>query len=200
VKQSLEFQVGPNNDYMPTNQTKSEVCRSSPFQYVLLTRCQGNDDQSTWALTALTALERSFPAGSQPYLSLAQNVFNNQAARWDDQTCGGGLRWQIFTFNNGYNYKNSMSNGQFFEMAARLARATGNKTYSDWAEKEYTWAETVGLVSAAGAVYDGTDVTTNCTSPNHIQWTASAGTFLYGSAIMYNLVCRMTTVICHQTR
>jgi hypothetical protein len=25
VKQSLEFQVGPNNDYMPSNQTKSEV-------------------------------------------------------------------------------------------------------------------------------------------------------------------------------
>jgi mannan endo-1,6-alpha-mannosidase len=141
-----------------------------------------------WGLAAITAFERSFPAGSHSYLSLAQNVFDSQAARWDDKTCGGGLRWQIFTFNNGYDYKNSESNGQFFELAARLARATGNKTYSDWAEKGYSWAESIGMISG-GAVWDGSDVTMNCTQMNHIQWTATAGMFLSGSAIMYNLVC-----------
>jgi mannan endo-1,6-alpha-mannosidase len=153
-----------------------------------LTNLQGNDDQSFWALAALTAHERAFPAGSHPYLSLASAVFDTQAARWDDETCGGGLRWQIFTFNNGYNYKNSMSNAQFFQLAARLAFATGNKTYSEWAEKEYTWAESIGMIDTDGAVYDGTDVTLNCTQMNHIQWTATSAAFMYGTALMYNMV------------
>jgi mannan endo-1,6-alpha-mannosidase len=121
---------------------------------------------------------------------VAQNVFEDQAARWDDSTCGGGLRWQIFTFNNGYNYKNTFANGQFLALSARLARYTGNKTYSDWAEKAYTWSTTVGLVSTQGSVYDGADVTTNCSAPNHIQWSSTAGAYLYGSAVMYNIVSK----------
>jgi mannan endo-1,6-alpha-mannosidase len=30
VDQALLFQTGPNNDYMPPNQTKSEVCSPTP--------------------------------------------------------------------------------------------------------------------------------------------------------------------------
>lgn len=108
--------------------------------------------------------------------------------RWDDKTCEGGLRWQIFTFNAGYDYKNSMSNGNLFKLAARLAQYTGNKTYVDWAEKVYSWEQSVGLIAGNGAVYDGTSVTGNCTQINHIQWSAVSGDFLYGSAILYNMV------------
>ncbi|KAF2670611.1 putative cell wall glycosyl hydrolase Dfg5 [Microthyrium microscopicum] len=173
VGKALQFQVGPNNDYMPPNQTKSE----------------GNDDQSFWALAAMTAAERNFPAPNTSiptWSTLATNVFNTQAARWDDKTCGGGVRWQIFSFNNGYNYKNSQSNGNLFELSARLAAFTKNATYSDWAEKTYSWLEQVGFVNN-GAVYDGADLTTNCTSVSHLQWSNNAGALIYGSAIMYNL-------------
>lgn len=107
VSQALLFQTGPDNDYMPPNQTKSE----------------GNDDQGFWGMAAMSAAEVKFPnpPDDQPqWLALAQAVFNSQAERWDNTSCGGGLRWQIFTFNNGYNYKNSISGGCFFNVAARL--------------------------------------------------------------------------------
>jgi hypothetical protein len=74
---------------MPANQSKS----------------LGNDDQGFWGMTAMTAAEYNFPnpPSDQPsWLSLAQAVFNTQAPRWDASSCGGGLRWQIFTFNTGY--------------------------------------------------------------------------------------------------
>lgn len=171
--QALQFQVGPNADYMPPNRTKDE----------------GNDDQAFWGMAAITAAESNFPnppAGQPSWLALGQAVFNTQAPRWDTTTCGGGLRWQIFAFNNGYNYKNTISNGCFFNMAARLGRYTGNQTYLDWADKMWDWVSTVGLVSSDYHIYDGSDDTINCTQINHIEWSYNAGVVLYGAAIMWN--------------
>ncbi|KUJ15962.1 mannan endo-1,6-alpha-mannosidase [Mollisia scopiformis] len=171
VSQALVFQQGPNGDFMPPNQTKSE----------------GNDDQSTWALAAMTAAELKFPdpAGTT-WISLAEAVFNDQASRWDTSTCNGGLRWQVFSFNTGYDYKNSDSNGFFFQLASRLGRYTGNSTYSDWANKAYDWSSEIGFVDEKFNVYDGTDVTTNCTSINRLQFSSYAGTYISGAAYMYN--------------
>ncbi|KAI9823431.1 MAG: hydrolase 76 protein [Thelocarpon impressellum] len=174
VTQGLLFQVGPNNDFMPPNQTKTE----------------GNDDQAFWAMAAMSAAENKFPnpPDDKPqWLALAQAVFNQQASRWDDKTCNGGLRWQIYTFNNGYNYKNTISNGCFFNIAARLARYTGNTTYSDWAEKMWDWTAAVGIMDPEFKFYDGTDAAINCSGVNHIQWSYSAGVYLLGAASMYNV-------------
>jgi mannan endo-1,6-alpha-mannosidase len=137
----------------------------------------------------MTAAESNFPnppSEDAQWLALAQAVFNSQALRWDPLTCSGGLRWQIFTFNNGYNYKNSISNGAFFQLAARLARYTGNQTYADWAEKTFDWVQTVGLMSSDYKIYDGTDVLLNCSQVDHIQWTYNGGMYLLGAAMMYN--------------
>lgn len=170
------FQTGPDNDFMPPNQTKSE----------------GNDDQSFWGLAAMSAAEVTFPnpPDTDPqWLALAQAVFNSQALRWDNTTCNGGLRWQIFTFNTGYNYKNSISNGCFFNMAARLGAYTQNETYFDWADKMWDWVEAVGLMSPQYDFWDGTNDLLNCSQMNHIQWTYNAGVFMLGSAVMWNQVC-----------
>ncbi|EON66366.1 hypothetical protein W97_05463 [Coniosporium apollinis CBS 100218] len=172
--QAMLHQVGPNVDYMPPNQS----------------RTLGNDDQAFWGMAALSAAEAKFPNPPEDepqWLELAMAVFNTQAPRWDNQTCGGGLKWQIFTFNNGYNYKNTISNGCFFNMAARLARYTGNTTYSDWAERMWDWTATIGLMSPQYYFYDGTDDTINCTEVNHIQWSYNAGVYLYGAAVMWNI-------------
>ena len=142
----------------------------------------------------MTAAEMNFlnpndtSAGGVQWLALAQAVFNEYAARWDEGDCGGGLRWQIFTFNNGYTYKNSISNGCFFNIGARLARYTGNQTYADWAVKIYDWMETVGFITDEYAVYDGAGYASNanCTSIDQVQWTYNAGIWLHGSAVMYN--------------
>ena len=183
IGEALRWQIGSENDYMPVNQSKSE----------------GNDDQSTWALAAMTAAEYGFPSDvlkvldTTTWVDLAIAVFNSQAARWDEETCNGGLRWQIFSFNNGYNYKNSMTNGNFYQLASRLARFTANNTYADWGERVQDWTFEVGLIGDAnstrpGAVYDGSDSSENCSTINHIQWTASIGTYLAGSAYAYNHV------------
>ncbi|KAF1983636.1 glycoside hydrolase family 76 protein [Aulographum hederae CBS 113979] len=174
ISESLLAQIGPNSDYMVPNITNTEA----------------NDDQATWALAALTAEEFNFPkpvSGPTTWQSLAVSVFNTQIARWDAETCAGGLRWQIFAFNNGYNYKNSFSAATFFQLAARLALQTGNQTYADWASQQYTWLNEIDLIDDRFRVFDGTEVTTNCSSVNHLQWSANAGTLLHGAAAMYNM-------------
>ncbi|TKA78771.1 hypothetical protein B0A55_04127 [Friedmanniomyces simplex] len=174
VREGLLFQIGPNANFTPPNQTKSE----------------GNDDQATWALAAMTAAENNFPAPPEgldiTWAKLAQNVFDSQVARWDTDTCGGGLRWQIFSFNTGYTYKNSLSNGNLVQLAARLALYTGNTTYRDWAQKATQWSLDVGFIGNSGQVWDGTATTTNCSEFNHIQWTSSVGTYLSGAAYAAN--------------
>ncbi len=128
------------------------------------------------------------PPDKPSWLALAQAVFNQQASRWETSTCGGGLRWQIFSWNKGYEYKNSISNGCFFQLAARLARYTGNQTYADWAEKTWDWMETTRLVTPEFNIYDGVNMLDNCTKPVPIQWTYNVGTFLMGAANLYNYV------------
>lgn len=170
--QAMLHQVGDDEDFMPKNQTRTE----------------GNDDQGFWAMAAMSAAENNFPnppADQPQWLALVQAVFNEFATRWDEQTCNGGLRWQIFTFNNGFNYKNSISNGCFFNIAARLARYTGNQTYADWAEKVYNWEVSMGLITGDFGVFDGAHAD-NCTWLDRIQWSYNAGIYLHGAAVMYN--------------
>ena len=97
VMQGMLHQTGDNRDYMPYNHTAS----------------LGNDDQGFWGMSAMLAAENKFPNPPQDkaqWLALAQAVWNTQAdpSRHDD-TCNGGLRWQIPFSNNGYDYKNSKS-------------------------------------------------------------------------------------------
>lgn len=92
----------------------------------------GNDDQAFWALAVLSAEEYGlpFPAGQRVarWIDLAIAVWDTQVARWNMESCNGGLKWQIFESNKGYNYRNSISNGGFIQISARLARYTGNQT------------------------------------------------------------------------
>lgn len=139
----------------------------------------------------MTAAEANFPNPPEDkpqWLELALAVFNSQTVRWDTTSCGGGLKWQIFTFNNGYNYKNAISNGCYFNLGARLALYTGNSTFADLASRMWDWTTSVGLISNEYFVYDGSDDTLNCTELNHIQWSYNAGVFLYGAATMWNFV------------
>ncbi|KAK8068019.1 glycosyl hydrolase family 76 [Apiospora saccharicola] len=168
----LLFQVGPNNDYMPPNQTLTE----------------GNDDQGFWGMAVMSAAEYNFPnppAGQPGWLALAQAVFNTQAARWEPQYCNGGLRWQIFTWNNGFDYKNSISQACFFNIAARLALYTGNATYADWATRTWDWMTGVKFIDEHYYVYDGAHTTDNCTGIVPYQFSYNAGAFLLGAAAMY---------------
>ncbi|KAM0705486.1 hypothetical protein Q7P35_006845 [Cladosporium inversicolor] len=180
IAYSLRHQVGENNDFMPANQTTSE----------------GNDDQSTWALAAMTAAESGFPSDvladlNTTWADIAITVFNQQADRWDYETCAGGLRWQIFSFNNGYDYMNAISNGNFYQLASRLTRFTGNSTYEEWSDRVLGWSVNVGLIAdedapIPGAIFDGTGAKDDCSDVNRMQWSANAGTYLAGAAYAWN--------------
>ncbi|KAI1803873.1 glycoside hydrolase family 76 protein [Daldinia bambusicola] len=171
AQQGLLHQVGPYNDYMPPNQTLTE----------------GNDDQGFWGMAVMTAAEYKFqdpPSDKPQWLALAQAVFNTQAARWDEEHCNGGLRWQIFTWNNGYDYKNSISQACFFNIAARLALYTGNSTYADWATRTWDWMVGVKFIDEDYRVYDGAHIGDNCTTLTPYQFSYNVGAFLLGSAAM----------------
>ena len=141
----------------------------------------------------MTAAERNFSTPLAPpsrWLPLATRAFSDLAQRWDTSTCGGGLRWQISPSNNGYGYKNTAANGGFFQLAARLARYTGNGTYAAWASRSWDWMAGVGLVDAGAggsyAVYDGTQDAQNCSQVNELSFSYTHGMLLAGCAALAN--------------
>lgn len=139
----------------------------------------------------MSALENRYPdppAGKPQWLALAKALFDNQASRWDTTACGGGLRWQIYPDNAyGYFYKNSISNGAFFQLASRLARFTGDQKYVDWAVRIWDWCRSVNLIADNFDVYDGADVNKACQALDHTQWSYNAAVFLEGTAALYSL-------------
>ncbi|KAL7937083.1 mannan endo-1,6-alpha-mannosidase [Trichoderma chlorosporum] len=179
--QAMTWQAGTDGSFLPQNQSLTE----------------GNDDQGFWAMAAMTAAENVFPnpPSDQPgWLAMAQSVFNQYVGRWDPN-CGGGLRWQIFSWNKGYDYKNSVANGCFFNVAARLARYTGNQTYADWANKVWAWEQKIGLIGPQFQIYDGLSILspTQCGSMDQTQWSYNAGIYMHGAAAMYNFTNGSTT-------
>jgi mannan endo-1,6-alpha-mannosidase len=177
IYDALMHQKGPNNDYVPSNQSTTE----------------GNDDQAFWGLAVMEATERNFtnPPDDEPgWLALSQAVYNTMWSRWDNQACGGGLRWQIFQWNSGYGYKNTISNSCLFTMAARLARYTQNDTYVDTAETVWDWLVSVQFIqdSTNGySIYDGANIgNNNCTTIHKETWSYNYGLLLAGTAYLYN--------------
>ncbi|KAL2673670.1 hypothetical protein Neosp_012113 [[Neocosmospora] mangrovei] len=178
VMQGILHQVGQNEDFIPANQTLNAA----------------NDDQSIWAMAALTAAEYGFPdppKDEPQWLDLAETVFESQRLRWDreveNKTCDGGLRWQIAFINNGYDWKSAEANTFFFTLSSRLARQTGNKTYVEYAEKVWDWLYDIELIDHdTFAVYDGSSVKSNCTQISKVQRSGAASSLALGAAYMFN--------------
>ncbi|KAG6007550.1 hypothetical protein E4U21_005851 [Claviceps maximensis] len=165
--------LGSGKDYMPAEHADEE----------------GNDDLFFWGSDSLSAAERNFPqpdVNLPSWLDISINVFNQLAGRWDLSQCNGGLFWQILASNpNGLKYKNSVSNSGFFQLAARLARATGNETYLAWAEKAWDWNAEVGFIdNETYRIYDGAGIESGCKAVNKKSFSYTTGIFLYGAAVM----------------
>ncbi|KAI4633664.1 uncharacterized protein J4E87_000828 [Alternaria ethzedia] len=179
VREGLIHQFGEHQDLMPSNQSKNE----------------GNDDQVFWAFSMIAAAEYKLkdPPSDQPgWLAMTQSVFNQFVGRYQkevsDGTCGGGMRWQIYPWLNGWTYKNTASNGGLFHLGARLAMYTKNDTYAKWAEKAFDWMANSPILPGDGQVYDGTSISTNppCSDADQTPWTYNYGIMIAGAAYMYN--------------
>ena len=207
IAQGILSQASPTNDFMMPNQhydlvsaTLSPLLYSPYLDYSPNLSEQGNDDQVFWALSAMSAAEYSLPNPSTPsWLTLTSGVFNDQVGRWNTSTCAGGLKWQIFPENAGYDYKSSITNGGFLQLSARLARYTGNTTYSDWAVKTWDWMSRIGLISDNYDVYDGTDDKINCTGIDHTMWSYNVAALISGAATMANISAGDDTVWADRT-
>lgn len=178
VYNGILAQVGENYDFQP----------SSYLDTI------GNDDIGTWALLAIQAAEMGFKDPSDDnkpsWAHIASNAFNVLYDRWDEDTCNGGLRWQFNSDLSSYNYKATIANGNLFQLAARLARYTGNSTYTDAAESIYEWIYGSGLthdLEWGTEVYDGFNTNTNCTDLIKVLWTYNYGVLIGGSAYMYDV-------------
>lgn len=94
----------------------------------------------------------------------------------------------MFSYLTGYNYKNSIANGCYFNIASRLAKYTNNDTYADYAEYTFNWIQAVGMMDETYHVYDGGHIDYNCTDINKVQFSYNAAVWLLGAANMYNYV------------
>ncbi|KAI0017957.1 glycoside hydrolase family 76 protein [Xylariomycetidae sp. FL0641] len=190
---ALADNLGPNFDFVPPAQANWEA----------------NDDQVYWVYNALTAMEQKFPTlpcqaspngntsttvtnssrCANDWEAISMHAFEDFATRWalDATTCNGGLKWQYTPANNGWTYKNAVTNGGFFQTAARLARHTRNATYAAWAERVWDWSAGVGLVDAGFRVRDGAGDAdgANCSQVNPAQYSYNAAAYLHGAAHLY---------------
>lgn len=143
-------------------------------------------------MAAMLAAETNFqnPPDDQPqWLELAQAVYNTQASpERHDNTCGGGMRWQIPFSNSGYDYKNAIANGIFINLGARLARYTGNDSYTSFVEPTWQWLTNTGLIDKNWNVFDGAHVEKNCTDITPYQFSYNAAIYILTAATMYNYV------------
>ncbi|KAK6347997.1 hydrolase 76 protein [Orbilia javanica] len=177
-------QIGANADFIPANKAATIA----------------NDDVGYWALAAISAAEfgaKPADSSSPSYLTLADNAFNGFVRRWDDKTCGGGLRWTIVPSSTGYDFKDTNSNGAFFELAARLGAQTKNQTYLDWANKVYDWTAKVGLLgtldtNSVGQVFAGASVKDKCQQIDESFYSAQQANYMYGAAAMFKATLSIT--------
>ncbi|KAH8647027.1 glycosyl hydrolase family 76-domain-containing protein [Tricladium varicosporioides] len=167
---ALLNQAGESYKFIPTNGVQGDT-----------------SDQALWGLVVMSAAEYGFPAppaGKPSWASMANAVFEDQVSRWDTSTCGGGLSYQVFGDPVAPGFKVAFSNARFGSLAARLGAYTG---YFNWANKTWNWVtSSSGLASSDYHFYLNSSPATNCTSINHLEWTAVSGTYLTIAATMWN--------------
>lgn len=174
VHTAMSLQLGEDYNLMVSNYSSSE----------------GNDDQGVWSLTIMEAAEAKFeePEGTL-WADAAKNTFWTMFNRWDSE-CQGGIRWQIFPDNNnGYSYKNTISNGALFTLAARLGKLNDDKSYFYMADFIFSWMLDIGFIKENDdemVVYDGGSSENGCKDVGTDHWSYNYGILLMGSAYLAN--------------
>jgi predicted alpha-1,6-mannanase (GH76 family) len=138
------------------------------------------DDCGWWAITWVNAYDLT---GDETYLQMAKSLFATMTQGWTDVD-GGGVVWE--TTNA---YKQAVVNELFLLLAASLHQRTpgdsGPGSYLDWAEQEWSWFDSVGLINSEWLINDGL----NSAGQNNGQntWTYNQGVILGGLAAMYEI-------------
>jgi predicted alpha-1,6-mannanase (GH76 family) len=146
-----------------------------------------NDDEAWWALAWMDAYDLT---QNPSYLAMAQTIFADMTTQWDTTTCGGGVWWSKNLTTSAY--KNAITNELFLDLAAGLANRATDPTqkaqYLAWAQKEWTWFNTSGMINSQNLVNDGLNATNPkvCTNNTQTTWTYNQGVILGGLVELYN--------------
>jgi predicted alpha-1,6-mannanase (GH76 family) len=121
------------------------------------------DDDGWWAIAWIKAYDLTH---QQKYLDMAKTIFRRMAGGWDDK-CGGGIYWaSAKAGNEGLKNKNAIPNSLFLQVAAKLHLRTpgdgGFGSFIDWADREWAWFKSTGMLTAKNQVVDGLDGLTSC--------------------------------------
>jgi len=136
------------------------------------------DDEGWWALAWIDAYDLT---RDRKYLFMAESIFADMAAAWDD-SCGGGIWW-----SKDRTYKNAIANELFFSVAAHLANRTSGlarRQYLNWGSREWNWFEASGIINAKNLINDGLNISLgppkSCTNNGRTIWTYNQGVVLGG--------------------
>jgi predicted alpha-1,6-mannanase (GH76 family) len=136
------------------------------------------DDEGWWALAWIDAYDLT---RNKDYLSMAESIFANMAASWDE-TCGGGIWW-----SKDKDYKNAIANELFLSVAAHLVSRTEvpvRSQYLEWSNREWKWFQASGMINAKGLINDGLNrgIGAACSNNGRTTWTYNQGVVLGGLA------------------
>lgn len=137
------------------------------------------DDEGWWALAWIDAYDLT---GKKQYLAMAETIFADMAASWDN-TCGGGIWW-----SKERKYKNAIANELFLSVAAHLANRDKAQRafYQEWANREWSWFSQSGMINSSNLINDGLTIgaSTNggpaCTNNGQNTWSYNQGVVLGG--------------------
>lgn len=141
------------------------------------------DDEGWWALAWIDVFDLT---GDPRYLEAARDIFQDMQVGWETATCGGGVWW-----SKDKRDKNAIENELFLAVAASLAnRDPGDparKQNLDWAQKEWEWFQSTGMINGDNLVNDGVDISdpAHCTNNGKATWTYNQGVIL-GALIELN--------------
>lgn len=136
------------------------------------------DDEGWWALAWVDVFDLT---GDMRYLRQAAAIFRDMQAGWETSTCGGGVWW-----SKDKRDKNAIENELFLAVAASLAnREPDEPARSEalrWAQKEWAWFQSTGMINADHMINDGVGLAdpAHCGNNGKATWTYNQGVILGG--------------------
>lgn len=141
------------------------------------------DDEGWWALAWIDAYDLT---KKPEYLAMARSIFADMQGGWDTHTCGGGIWW-----SKDRQYKNAIANELFLSVAAELANRVsdpaGKATYLSWAQREWQWFHSSGMINSQNLINDGLTSTnpSECVNNGKTVWSYNQGVILGGLTALY---------------
>lgn len=143
-------------------------------------RADSTDDTGWWGLAMVRLYELTW---DPKYLTIAKEDEAYMYSYWNNDTCDGGIVWDIPTRS----YKNAISNELYLKLAASLHNIIPHDTlYLSRALQQWQWFKASGMINRANLVNDGlSEQGATCTNNGGTTYTYNQGVILGGLTQLY---------------